>query len=112
MRNVSDKNCTETRKTHFVFNNGFLFPKSFRLRDIVEEYGAARQATGENTAHAYCMLGNEGYRHTLGIRNIYCFSMETMVSRKRLSITSLFFSFQVILYITIANHITIIFRGQ
>jgi len=36
-------------------------------------------------AHAHCMLGNWGYKHTL-ICNTYCFFPATMVTRKRLII--------------------------
>jgi hypothetical protein len=49
MRNVSDRSCTETRTKHFVFKNLFFFFKSCRLWDNVEKYGAASQATDENT---------------------------------------------------------------
>ena len=37
-------------------------------------------------AHALCMLDNYGYRHTLRICNIYCFSTTTMVTRTRLNV--------------------------
>jgi hypothetical protein len=40
-----------------------------------------------NTEHALCMLGNEGYRHTLRIWNNYCFTTATMVTRTRLNVT-------------------------
>jgi hypothetical protein len=33
------------------------------------------------------MLDDKGYRHTLGIFNIYCFSTATMVTRTRLNVT-------------------------
>jgi hypothetical protein len=37
--NVLDKSCEENRNIHYIFNN---------LRDNVEEYGRARQATDDN----------------------------------------------------------------
>ena len=42
-----------------------------------------------SVAHAYCMLDNWGYRHTLRIcnRSTYCFSTATIVRRKRLNVT-------------------------
>ena len=44
----------------------------------------AGQATKHNMAHAHCILDNCGYRHTLRIRSIYCFSSATVVARARL----------------------------
>ena len=46
MRNVSDKICRETQNTHFMFNS--FSRKSCRLRDNVEEYVKAIQATDDN----------------------------------------------------------------
>jgi len=40
-----------------------------------------------STANALCMLNQEGYRHTLTLCNIYCFSTATMVTRMRLIVT-------------------------
>jgi hypothetical protein len=40
-----------------------------------------------NTAHALCVLYNWGYRHTLRIRNTYCFSTVKNVTRNRVSVT-------------------------
>jgi hypothetical protein len=56
MRNISDKGSTENQNTHFVFSN-FFENRIFFLLDNVEKYFAAGQATGENAAHACCMLG-------------------------------------------------------
>ena len=44
-------------KTHFVFNKGF-FRKSPRLRDNVEKYYRAEQATDDSMAHAHYVLDN------------------------------------------------------
>ena len=38
----------EKIKTRFMFNNFFFFRKPFLLCDNIEEYGRARQATGNN----------------------------------------------------------------
>jgi len=56
MRNVADKRRRAYQNTHFVFKNYFFFRNSCRLRDNVEKYYKAVQATDENTAHAHCML--------------------------------------------------------
>ena len=50
--------CSEIQSPHFMSNNVFLFRKSRRLRDNMEEYGRARLATDDNIAHAPCMLHN------------------------------------------------------
>jgi hypothetical protein len=46
MNNISDKSCRENQNTRFIFNN--FFPKIVPLRDNVEKYGVARQATDDN----------------------------------------------------------------
>ena len=38
-----------------MFNKVF-FRKSYKLRDNVENYFTAEQATDDSTAHAHCML--------------------------------------------------------
>ena len=64
------------------------FLKSFRLRDNLEKFCTAGQATDDNMAHARCMLGTKGYKKILfGIYNNYYFSTATIVTRKRLIIT-------------------------
>jgi hypothetical protein len=54
------------KTTHAVCSVTF-FRKLCRLWDNVEKHRTAGQVTNDNTAHAPCMLGNYGYRHTLGI---------------------------------------------
>ena len=76
----------EKIKTHFVFNI-FFFRKSYRLRDNVEKYCRAGQATYDNMAHAHCMLDTYGQKHTLRLCNTYCFSNATMVARTHLNFT-------------------------
>jgi len=82
MRNVSDKICRECQNTHFRFNN--FPPKILPLRDNVEIYCRAGQATGDNMTHALYFLDSIGFKHTLRICSTYCFSTGTMVTRKRL----------------------------
>jgi hypothetical protein len=63
-RNVSYRTCTEmfhtelvqNTKTHILCSVTFFFRKSRRLRDNVEKYCRAGQATDGNMAHAHCML--------------------------------------------------------
>jgi hypothetical protein len=40
-----------------------------------------------NMAHAHFMPDTKGYIHTLRICNTYCFSIATLVTRKRLNVT-------------------------
>jgi hypothetical protein len=76
-------NAVDNITTHtFVCNN--FFPE---IVPFVEKYCTAGQATDNKTAHALCMLGTCGYKHTLRICNTYCFSTVTMVSRTRLTVT-------------------------
>jgi hypothetical protein len=37
-------------------------------------------------AHALCMVGNYGYRHTLRVCNTHCFSTTTTVTPRRLGV--------------------------
>jgi hypothetical protein len=50
------------------------------LWDNVEKYCRAGQTTDDSMVHAHCMLGTEGYRHTLRICNTCYFSMATVVA--------------------------------
>jgi hypothetical protein len=61
MKNVSDKNCRETRSTHFMSSN--VFRKSCRLWDNMEKFCRAGQAIND-MAHAHCMLDTQGYKCT------------------------------------------------
>ena len=60
MRNVSDKNGRGNHNTHFVFSD--FISENGAIH--VAKYGAARQVSYYNTAHAHCMLNKSGYRHT------------------------------------------------
>jgi len=50
-------------------------------------YFIAGQATDDNMTNAHYMLDTLGYKHTLRIRNTYCFSTATVVALKCLDIT-------------------------
>jgi len=54
------------------------------------KYCTAGQATDNNMAHAQPMLDSYGYKHTLRICNIYCFSTVTMIAIKSLNVTLLY----------------------
>ena len=86
-RNFSDKICRNKQNTYFTLKNIFFFRKSCRLWDNVEKYCRARQAADDNVAHAHWMLDTLGYKHTLRICNIHCFSTVTTVARTRLNVT-------------------------
>jgi len=79
-------NVAEKIKIHNVCSVTFS-RKSWNLWDNVAKYSTAGQATNDSTAHALCVLDNQGYRHTLRIYKTYCFSTATVVTRTRLDIT-------------------------
>ena len=85
MRNVAYKR--KNQNAHFAFNNFFSPRKSCSLWDNVEKYRRAGQAADESVAYADSMLDTRGYKHTLGICNVYCFSTATMVARSRVNVT-------------------------
>jgi hypothetical protein len=70
-KNILDK-FVEKIKTHFMFNNIFS-RKSCLLWDSAEKYDTAGETKDETTAHAHCMPDDQGYKHTLRIRNTYWF---------------------------------------
>jgi hypothetical protein len=84
MRNFSDTICGQDKDTHFVLN--IVFFKSCRLWDNVGKCIRAGQGTDDNMARAHCMLYTYGYKHTLTIRNTYCFPTTTMVTRTLLNV--------------------------
>jgi len=87
MKDVSDK-FVEKIKTHFSSSVTF-FRKPCLLWDHAEKFCRAGQATDDNMAHAHCMLHTKGYKHTLTIRNTYCFSTAAVVARTRDNVTLL-----------------------
>jgi hypothetical protein len=52
----------------------------------VEKYYSTGQATGENMAHAHCVLGTYVYKRTPKTCNTYCFSHATIFARPRLNV--------------------------
>jgi len=86
-RNISNKLSRENQNTYFMFK---FFPQ--QIMPFMRLCGKMRYSlTGPrwqyNTPHAFCMLDNQRYKHTLRICNIYCFPAATMVTRTRLHIT-------------------------
>ena len=53
-RNISDKIVAKIKTNILCSIN--CFQLSYRLRDNVGKCGRAGQATGDNVAHAHCML--------------------------------------------------------
>jgi len=49
--------CRDSRNAHILFSN-LLFLKASRLLNNVEKHCRPGQATGDNVAHAHCMLDN------------------------------------------------------
>ena len=84
MRNVSDRNCKETRNTRFTTRSFsfFFFRKSCRLWDNVEKYCSSGQATGGNMTYSHFMLHTQGYKNTLRI--LLCTA--AVIARTRLNI--------------------------
>jgi len=80
MRNVSDESCRENQNTHFVFSNTFLKNTPFMRKCGIN--GRATQATGENIVQCvhFCMLDNEGYKHTSRICNTFYFLIATFIT--------------------------------
>jgi hypothetical protein len=60
LSNISDKNCRENQRTHFLFSD--FFPKIAPFSE--EKYIRTGQATDDNMARACCMLNDCGYKHT------------------------------------------------
>ena len=62
MKNVQKKTCRENKEAHFMFRELFFFFFENRVWDNVDQYGKARQVTGDNIMlhgkYAICMPGN------------------------------------------------------
>ena len=56
MRNITDNIRRGIQNTHFVFSNFFFGSEG--------KYCTAGQATYDNMAHAYYLLGTFGYKYT------------------------------------------------
>jgi len=62
------------------------FPPPPENHTLLKKCCTVGQATDGHMTHARCMLDTQGYKHTLRICNIYCFTAAKMVSRKRLNV--------------------------
>jgi hypothetical protein len=71
----------------------------------MENFCRVRQATDDNkiTVHVHCMLDDLGYRHTLRIRNTYCFSFDTMVHGDAWALSYAYIACHVILSLSTAD---------
>ena len=85
MRNVPNKRRRENQR--HILCPIIFFRKSCSLWDNVKKYCRAGQTTDDNMAHVHWMLDTWGYKHTLGIRNIYYFCTAKMAVRNRLKVT-------------------------
>jgi len=83
MRNILHQLSIRHENAYFMFNNFFNF--SFYEKNV-GKYCGTGEATDDNMTYTHCVLNTYGYKHTLRIRNTYCFSKATMVSRNRLYI--------------------------
>jgi hypothetical protein len=81
------KGLEKNQNKLLMFNKGLVYYKSCCLRDNVEKYCRAGHATDDNMAHAYCILYNLDYKHTLRICNTYYSSTAAMVALTRISVT-------------------------
>jgi len=79
--------AVEKIKTHILCSETFFSKKCLLLANV-EEYCTVGQSTDDSMTHAYVILNIYGSRHTLRIRNTYCFFTATTVTRTRLNVTS------------------------
>ena len=73
----------EKFERHILSSINFL-PENHAVYEIMSKntvYSRAGHRWQYNTAHAPCMLDNQGYRHTLIMCNNYCLSTTKMVTR-------------------------------
>jgi len=77
--------CIRKTKSHIL--NLMNFSKILPFVYYGGKCCTAVWATNDNMAHAHCMLGTYGYKHTYRVCNNYCFSTVTKNARKRLDVT-------------------------
>jgi hypothetical protein len=65
----------------------FMFSKIVLIFEIKWKNTAQPERQQMTIAHAHCVLGIYGYKHTLRILNTCCFSTPTMDARMRLNMT-------------------------
>jgi len=75
----------EKQNTHLMLIFFFL-RKWCHLGDNMKKYWRTVQAIDGNMAHVHCMLDNWGYKYTLRLCNIHCFSTATMIAGTRLKL--------------------------
>jgi len=76
----------EKIKTHILCSIIF-FLRKYAFHEIMWGKHRIGQATDENMAHAHCVMETYGYKHIFRVCYTYCFSISTMVARKRLNVT-------------------------
>jgi hypothetical protein len=68
--NIRPNSYKLQRKSEHIFRSIILFPKIVLFfLDNVEKYIRVGQAIDDSIVYALCILHNQGYRHTLRIRN-------------------------------------------
>ena len=67
--------------------NTFFFLNRAFYEIMWEKYCRTGQAIDDNMAHVLCMLDNQGYKHTIKIRNTHCLSTGTVFTRTHLYVT-------------------------
>jgi len=73
--------------TTHVLMFDLLFLKYHAVCENVEKYCTLGQATDDNMAHERCTVDKSGCKHTLRVRNTYCFSTTKMVARPSHDVT-------------------------
>jgi len=103
MRNVSDKNYRENQNTHFVFSNFFFENRAvyeIMWKKVLEQDRPQMTIWRMRIA---CRVTKA--KHTLTISNTYCFSIATIVTRTRLTVTSYYVACRGIIEATIHERI-------
>ena len=85
MRNILDRNSRQNQNTHFMFN---------KTLQRIMWYSKIGHRSQYNTAHAHCMLDNQGYRQTFRTCNTDCFSTARCLRERASIIFFLFFIFK------------------
>ena len=82
MMNISYRTYRENQNTSYAKQ---LFKINRAVYEIMwKNIVELNRPQNDNTVHAHCMLDTQGYKHTLRMYNICCFSTVTMFARTRL----------------------------
>jgi hypothetical protein len=65
------------------------FSENHAVYEIIWEHIVEPDRKHDSMAHAHCMLDNYGYKHTLTICNIHCFSTATKFIQRGHNATSI-----------------------